>query len=101
MKIQLKVTKDSPIPAYRHYEIQRNGEQVGTFSKGADGRWNVQIVRDRSQAWSEFNRTAYSHSNYHAMIRLIACYLQGDMDRVTHLARGIWINPCPTPEIVA
>ena len=101
MQIQLKVTKDSPVQAYRHYAIMRDGEQVGTFSKGADRRWNVQIVRNRDEAWSMVNCAAYAHSNYHAMIRLIACYLLGDMDRVEHLSRGIWTNPCPTPEIVA
>lgn len=55
MQIQLKVTKDSPVQAYRHYAILRDGEQVGTFSKGADRRWNVQIVRNRDEAWSMAN----------------------------------------------
>jgi len=101
MKIQLKVTKDSPISAYRHYAILRDGEKVGSFSKGADRRWNAQLPRNRNEPYSLFNATSFAHSNYHAMIRLIACYLLGDDERVQHLARGIWTNPCPVAEIVA
>jgi hypothetical protein len=101
MDIALKVTKDSPVSAYRHYDILRDGVKVGTFSKGADRRWNVQIIRNRNEAWSDFNRTAFHHSNYHAMVRLIACYLLGDDERVKHLARGIWTNPCPVAEVLA
>lgn len=101
MQIQLKPTNQHPIQAYRIYDILRDGVKVGTFSKGRDGRWNAQLPRDRTAGWSEFDRTSYAHSNYHAMIRLIACYLVGDMDRVPYLARGIWTNPCPTAEVLA
>jgi hypothetical protein len=100
MRIQLKVTKDSPVSAYRHYDILRDEEKVGTFSKGADGRWNAQIIRDLDEPWGDFNRTAYAHSNYFAMVRLIACYLEGDMERVKYLQRGIWTNPCPVAEVI-
>lgn len=103
MKIQLKVTKDSPIAAYRQYDILRDGEKVGTFSKSADGRWNAQLPRNRAEVWDEcLNRTSYAHSNYFAMIRLIACYfIDEELHRIPFLARGIWTNPCPVAEIAA
>jgi hypothetical protein len=101
MKIQLKVTKDSPVQVYRHYAILREGEQVGTLSRGTDRRWNAQLVRNRNEAWGLANQTAYAHSNFQAIIRLISCYLEGDDERLPYLMRGIWTNPCPTPEIVA
>jgi len=100
MRIQLKATNESPIQAYRRYDILLNDQKVGTFGKGADRRWNAQLIRNRDEEFNDFNRTSYAHSSYQAMIRLIACYLLGDMDRVQYLARGIWINPCPVPEIV-
>lgn len=101
MQVQLKEIGNHPVFAYRKYEILRDGVKVGTFSKGADRRWNAQMVRNRDEAFVAGNITGYAHSNYHAMIRLIACYLQGDMERVSFLARGNWTNPCPTAEVIS
>ena len=101
MKITLKVTKDFPILAGRKFDIMRDGEMVGTFYK-SDGRWRAMLPRNRDEVFDNcLNYTVYAHSNYHAMIRLIACYMVGEMDRVPYLARGIWNNPCPCAEIEA
>lgn len=100
MQIQLKGTNEHPLLAGRTFDILRDGEKVGWFFKGRDGRWNAQIVRNRAEPLSDFNRTSYAYSNYHAMIRLIACYLLGDDERIPYLQRGIWTNPCPVPEVI-
>lgn len=102
MQIQLKATNEHPLLSGRTFDILRDGEKVGTFSKGRDGRWNAQMPRNRAEVYDEcLNRTAYHSSNFHAMVRLIACYFLGEMDRIPYLQRGIWTNPCPVAEIVA
>ena len=101
MQVQLKEIGNHPVFAYRKYDILRDGLKVGTFGKNRDGRWDAQIIRNRSEPYTDFNRTSFAYSNYQAMVRLIACYLQGDDTRVEQLRRGIWVNPCPQAEIVA
>jgi len=101
MQVQLKEIGNHPVFAYRKFEILRDGAVVGTLSKGADRRWNAQIVRNTSEPYSDHNRTSYHQSNFGAIQRLIACHLVGEVDRIPYLQRGIWTNPCPVAEIAA
>lgn len=100
MHIQLKAINNNPIQAYRVYNVLVDGDMQGTFRK-SNGRWTDYLPRNRTEVFDEcLNNTSYAHSNYQAMIRLIACYfVDEEHHRIPFLARGIWTNPCPVPEV--
>jgi hypothetical protein len=99
-QVQLKLTEDSIVFSHRRYDILNDGVVVGKFYR-SNGRWTAHISRDPTR---EYQQSApcvqYASKQYHNIIRALAYYVEGDIQRADYAARGVWTNPSPVPEII-
>lgn len=94
MRIEMQVVQDSVIHSRRTFSVTADGVVGAMLYKGYRSKsWDIKVARDPSEPYDHIlNEASYRAPCYHSAVRLAACYLAGQMDRVEQLQRGNWIN---------
>jgi hypothetical protein len=90
----MQVVQDSVVHAKRKFSVTADGVVGAVLYKGyRSNSWEIKVARDPAKPYDHItNEGHYRAPCYHSAVRLAACYLAGQMDRVEHLQRGNWIN---------